>query len=209
MPFLPSGLETVWSIINSASLKPYELIFAFDGRSRARRKLLLEKLTDADSWVEAVLTYRKQQNKEAESKTGAGRVRRTVLSETLHEYYLCKFGASRSKVICEGNVTTVRDAHLDLPRQLPRVKQDNKREIMKMDASLSVAPTGLAEDEGVPLFWGECKSQQFWESWIDTWKGVIVVDFRATTQLPLACLQKGIPYLGFVQNDVSWQNSNV
>eukprot|EP00439_Symbiodinium_sp_Y106_P025916 s4885_g3.t1 len=180
--------------------EPFETLFIFDGRSRSRRRLVSTKVENEELLSEAVLSFlpKKKANEEEKEE----RVRRTVLSQQLHETVLIRFGASRAKIESGAALYgTVTDKVL-MPSHLPRIRQSSKRALLNIkDKDMPMAPPGMGDDESVPLWWGESKSTSFWESWIQNWKGALIIDLKATTQLPNTCLKLGVPYLGITANE--------
>ena len=176
-------------------------MFIFDGRSRSRRRLAAMKVSNEELLSEAMLSFMPKTRANAEEKED--RVRRTVLSQHLHETVLIKFGASRAKIESGGTLYSTVTEKVLMPTHLPRIRQGSKRDLLSIkDPDMPMAPSSMSTEEPVPLWWGEPKSTSFWESWISSWKGAVVIDLKATTQLPITCLKLGVPYLGFTANEV-------
>ena len=188
--------------------KPSELGFVFDGRSKSKRSAVAEKVDNWASLAEGMLVFKAGQT----SSQDGGRTRRIAFGGISHEAFYVKFNcSSRSKFSGEASDTSSYGTvytELEKPRRLPRVAQDAKKEA---NEATVVAPQSYSNDMGVPWHWAESKSSSFWSQFLKDWKAGIVIDLKASTQLPLACLEAGVPYVGFAsdQKHLTWLNNVV
>ena len=89
-------VEAAFDYMNSSCQKSFELGFAFDGRSKARRSMLAE-LTGFESMSEGMLMYQEPEPKK--NPEGQVRTRRLPFSALQHEMYYCKLGCgNKSKL---------------------------------------------------------------------------------------------------------------
>ena len=94
------------------------------------------------------------------------------------------------------------------PAQLPRISAADKKDILHPTEEMEggVSPESWKHD-GVPLFWNESKTKEFWREWINMFDIKTVVDLSpGTGQLAIAVLSQGVQYIGVTTHErhMSW-----
>ncbi|CAE7478053.1 unnamed protein product [Symbiodinium natans] len=203
-------VEAAFDYMNSSCQKSFELGFAFDGRSKARRSMLAE-LTGFESMSEGMLMYQEPEPKK--NPEGQVRTRRLPFSALQHEMYYCKLGCgSKSKLAAradDGSSVYKGSWTLRRPDCSPTMSQQAKRtmaESVGITGSIDIAPDGYSADQSVPFMWSESKGQAFWTEFLSAWRVKLVVDLKGAPQLALACVESGVHYVAFAGSaeQASW-----
>ena len=96
---------------------------------------------------------------------------------------------------------------VDLPPRmsLPRISGEDKLKIFSEVPDALPARWCDSVSAGVPLFWGETKSQNLWKQLLMDVDAKSVVDTTPSTALAMACMDLGIAYKGLVGNQTQMQ----
>ncbi len=81
---------------------------------------------------------------------------------------------------------------------LPRISVDDKLKIFADETAELPSKWAVNVPAGVPLFWGETKSKEFWKQILGDIGAKTVVDLTPSTAMAEACVELGIPLSGIV-----------
>ena len=183
----------------------FDFVVGFDGRHRAARRMLEDKLAPAGQLLEELwIVYAKEKD------NISGRTRRICLSAQTKEIGYMKIPGNRSKVITKerdkfvglGEKSTHNAIFADVPLPrivaMPKIALADKQKLslfLSMDTA-NAAPEGW-DHSGVPLFWRETKSTEFWRCFLDCFDIKAIVDLSpGSGALASAAMAEGCQYVG-------------
>lgn len=190
-----------------AQSRPYDICVLLDGRSRANRRLLDEKL-DARNPTEVLITY--------QGKVTRVKQRSTFLSRSNHEHMFVLMGPSlRTNFACRerkkyqgGDTrTTASTMYTDVPPVplaiLPKIATEEKSKIYTKPASAPPNPEHLVSQ---PLHFQEYLPREFWKTVCADFGAGLVVDLTPSAELAAACLDSGTQYVALCNTkpELTW-----
>lgn len=184
-------------------------MLAFDGCQRKVRRLLDAEFASVANFAEVFIVYKKAWNAWIKKK-------HFFTSETT-ECAFVRTTLARNKVAVKtrstyngaGESSTHYTSYtgVDLPPRmsLPRISGEDKLKIFSEAPDALPARWCDSVSAGVPLFWGETKSQNLWKQLLMDVDAKSVVDTTPSTALAMACMDLGIAYKGLVGNQTQMQ----
>ena len=186
---------------------PRDVLVAFDGRSQAHRKAVEEAIGSSRHSFELWVIYRPE----------VGHGRRVAWTSETRE--TCQVSlpkprtaysvTDRSAVFCGAGeecsfASTFTGVCLPNLASLPLISSADKIKIMSGNAP---EPPEYDEARGMPLYWRESKSHEFWRHLLRELDASEVVDLSpGSGSAAKACVFTGIPYFGICRNEThaSW-----
>ena len=187
---------------------PGDFAICFDGRMRDQRASLEKKLEAGGKSPEELFVFYAADGAVAGNKVFMG----AKLHEVAYALLPCKrqrmtVEDRKDKFLPKGADSTHCStfANVPLPRvtELPRVSPLEKAIVFPEQSSgepLRAACPQKWDYGGVPMYWRESKTQQFWEAILKMFQAKVVVDFTpGSGALACAAMSHGAKYTGFVE----------
>ena len=205
-PRLAAALEFMCSQRDVADVK-----VCFDGCNRPARSEIESTMMELPGAAEIFVVYDKPPNTWV--------TRKNVLSARNIEVGFLAYPANRTKMKVKkrgeggfgwsGETSSFFNSYSGVPMQsrmsLPMISVADKQKLLN-DTTEELPPKWVSECAGVPVFWMETKSVDFWKQIIADTDCKCVVDLTpGSGSLATACMSEGVNYFGMVNHPMHLQ----
>jgi hypothetical protein len=178
--------------------------FCFDGRCRLSRHVAEHALSSAGVNIEELwIVYKSSDPK-----------KRTTMGSKTKETCLAVVPGGRGRMQVKernkvfnaaGETSTFDTTFTAVPptrvSDLRRISIEDKEKLFPSSTQASACPGHWTRSSGVPVFWNESKSMDFWTNWIRTWDLGVVVDLSpGSGALAAAAMKQSVQYVGVCQS---------
>ena len=188
---------------------PVDFCFLFDGRCRVARRALEDHFAKAkialeETWI--VFSGGGVSPSDARS-------RKVCLASSTKEVMFCKLPCARVRLTTKprdafagaGEDSTFHTTFTGVPiaktAGMARISIEDKKGIFPSMKETEATPPSWRHD-GVPLFWNESKTHEFWRAWIEMFDIKAIVDVSpGTGQLAIAALKLGVQYVAICSDE--------
>ena len=186
--------------------KPFDLSFCFDGRSRLSRHVAEHAISTAGVNIEELWIVYKSSDPKKRTTMGS-KNKETVLAvvpggrgrmQVKERNKVCEFNAAGETSTFDTTFTAVPPTRVS---DLRRISIEDKEKLFPSSTQTSACPGHWTRSAGVPVFWNESKSMDFWMNWIRTWDLGVVVDLSpGSGALAAAAMKQSVQYVGVCQS---------